>query len=94
MTSNINSLNAHSNWMANSAENVANINTKNYHAIDTVINDQGIDNIKANSSRGNNPTSLSKETTDQIVDSTGFDAQVKAIKTQDDIVGTLLNMLA
>ncbi len=93
MISNVNSLYAHNNWMTNSANNVANINTQDYKATNTVLNSNNSNGVVASASKSDNPTNLAKETTDQMSASTGFDAQVKAIKTQEDLIGNLLNML-
>ncbi len=94
MVSNVTSMNAYSTWMSNSANNVANINTDNYNATNTTITQNGSNSVVASSSKSSSSTNLAKETTDQMVASTGFNAQVEAIKTQENVIGTLLNMLA
>jgi len=93
MQVNVNSINAQFDWMANSSSNVANVNTSDYQAIDTTISSEGKD-VSANSSRSDSGTNLAKEITDQSVISTGVEANVKAIDTQNQIYGTLLDMLA
>ncbi len=94
MVSNVNSINAYSTWMSNSANNVANINTKDYNATDTTMIQNDSNSVVASSSKSSTSTNLAKETTDQMVASTGFDAQVKAVKTQEELIGGLINMLA
>ncbi|MFK5881831.1 MAG: flagellar biosynthesis protein FlgE [Sulfurospirillum sp.] len=92
MQVNTNSINAQFDWLSNSSSNVANINTDGYKAIDTVLSNQGKD-IIANSSRSKQGVSLVKELSDQNLISIGVEANVKAINTQNKILGTLLDML-
>ncbi len=93
MQANISSLNAHNNWMTNGANNIANLNSKNYKATDTTLKDNGQNNISASSSKSDFGTNLSKELTDQIQITSGFNANVQAIKTQEKTVGSILNIL-
>ncbi len=93
MQVNVNSINAHMDWMSNNANNIANVNTDGYNAIDTTLDDANA-NIVASSSRSENGTNLAKDLTEQIPISAGVEANVKAIETQDKIVGSLLDMLA
>jgi len=89
MINNINSLNAHQILMDINANNIANINTKNFKADDAQINSNF--NISANKS---DRLDLSKEITTQIVIEDGFKAQVPPIKTQDEMTKTLLDIKA
>ena len=99
MYSNISSINANSTWMNASANNVANINTNKFTPIDTLIEGDNSGNPKAtlrsSSSAGTDTssgTNLAKEMTDQMVigDSTAFNAS--AIKTEDSMTKTLLDI--
>jgi flagellar hook protein FlgE len=100
-SSNISSLNAHTTWMNVNANNVANVNTDKFTPTDTIINEGKKDNptatLRKSDSSGTENTSgtnLAKELTDQIVvqDATGFN--VSAIKTQNDMTKTLLDIKA
>ena len=48
----------------------------------------------ANMSNKNSNTDLAKEMTNQIVASSGTEVNASAIKTQDDMIGTLLDIKA
>jgi len=83
------------------ANNVANVNTNNFTPTDTIIHDAQKDNptatLRKSSSSGtenSSGTNLAKELTDQIVvqDATGFN--VSAIKTQNNMTKTLLDIKA
>jgi flagellar basal body rod protein FlgC len=93
MNVNATSMTAMSNWMNNSAQNVANVNTENYNATQTTISDQGNAAV-AQSSKTNNSTDLATEFTDQIALETNFEANVDTIKTQNEMLGSLLDMKA
>ena len=93
MQVNINSINAQFDWMANNSNNIANINTNGYKAIDTTI-DSSSGGVVANTAISKDGTDLTKELTDQTLISTGVQANTEAVKTQDDMVGSLLDMLA
>lgn len=87
-SANINSMNAHQTWMNNNAQNVANVNSENYTAVDTVINE----GVTASTRSTGAETDITTEITDQIVIEKGFSLQTSAIKTEDEMIGTLLNM--
>lgn len=100
-SSNISSMNAHTTWMNVNANNVANVNTNGFTPTDTLINEGKKDNptatlrkSDATASENMSGTNLAKELTDQIVvkDATGFNAS--AIKTQNEMTKTLLDILA
>jgi flagellar hook protein FlgE len=84
----INSMRAHTIWMQSSANNVANINTGHFGAGRTVIEN----GPKAVVEQTGKATDLGKEMTDQVVLSDGFEAQVAAIRTEDEMLGTLLDI--
>ena len=88
MQVNINSMQAHQAWMNQSANNIANVNTESFDAKRTVI-EEGL--VPVSKSTGE-ATNLTKEMTDQIVAADGFEVQVSAIKTYDEMLGTLLDM--
>jgi flagellar hook protein FlgE len=70
------------------ANNIANVNTEDFTAKDAKIGN----NLEVNSRDTNQPTNLTKELTDQIVIEDGFDAQIPVIKTEDEMMGSLLDI--
>ncbi|AHJ13332.1 MULTISPECIES: flagellar basal body rod C-terminal domain-containing protein [Sulfurospirillum] len=93
MNINATSMTAMSNWMNNSAQNVANVNTDNYNATQTTISNQG-NAVVAQSSQTENSTDLATEFTDQIALETNFEANTKPIQAEDEMIGSLLDMKA
>ncbi len=92
MQVNVNSIVAHADWMANNSNNIANIDTQGYKASDTVLQNDGA-GISASSSKSESRTNLTKEITDQISISKGIEANVAVIKTENKILGSLLDIL-
>ena len=88
MTINSTSMMAHQTLMDINANNIANINTKDFLAKDARIGN----NLEVNSVDTQKPTNITKEITDQIVIQDGFDAQAPVIKTEDEMIGTLLDI--
>jgi len=87
MINNINSLKVHQTLMDINANNIANVNTKDFKPDDAQIsNDFKISTTKSDR------LDLSKEITDQIVIKDGFKAQIPPIKTQDEMTKTLLDI--
>ncbi|WP_263833112.1 flagellar basal body rod C-terminal domain-containing protein [Sulfurospirillum oryzae] len=84
---------AMSNWMNNSANNVANVNTDKYSATQTTITNQN-NSVVAQSSKSANGTDLATEFTDQITLDKSFEANATTIKTQNEMLGSLLDMKA
>lgn len=93
MQINANAMTAMSNWMNNSANNVANVNTDKFNATQTTINNQN-NTVVAQSSQTESRTDLGSEFTDQIALETAFEANTKPIQTQDEMLGSLLDMKA
>ncbi|WP_457560589.1 flagellar basal body rod C-terminal domain-containing protein [Caminibacter sp.] len=85
---NVNSLNAHQILMNVNANNIANVNTQNFKADDAIIEN----NLEVKVRKTDKSVDLTKEITDQIVIEDGFKAQISAIKTQDDMTKTLLDI--
>lgn len=91
MQVNANAMMSLGNWMNTSAHNVANINTENYNASQTTINnDNGsvVSQTRPTQSR----TDLAKEFTDQIAVEKSFEANAVSIKANDEMIGSLLDM--
>jgi len=88
MRINANSMMAHQTLMNVNANNIANVNSKDFKADEANI-DNNL-NVSVNST--NKPTNITKELTNQIPIADGFEAQTPVIKTEDEMMGTLLDM--
>jgi len=90
INTNLQALQAHQTLMDINANNVANVNTKDFKSTDARI----VDKLEISGKVTDNGTDLTKEMTDQIVIENGFKAQIPAIKTQDEMTKTLLDIKA
>jgi len=90
MRVNSTSMQSHQILMDINANNIANVNTKDFSAKEGRIGN----NLEVNSIDTNKPTDITKELTNQIVIEDGFEAQAPVIKTEDAMIGTLLNIKA
>ncbi|WP_127680542.1 flagellar basal body rod C-terminal domain-containing protein [Nautilia sp. PV-1] len=90
INTNLNSLQAHQTLMDINANNVANVNTEDFKATNAHI----VDRLEISADTSQSGTDLTKELTDQIVIEDGFKAQIPAIKTQDEMTKTLLDIKA
>ena len=99
IVSNIASIQAHQTLLNNSSHNVANINTDGFIPTQTTLNDTG-DSVTASSAKATDngsprsQTDLAKEISDQIIAQNGVALNVTAIKTEDEMLGTLLDIKA
>jgi flagellar hook protein FlgE len=94
IATNVSSLNANQTFMNNNANNIANVNSQNFKPTDTVITNSG-SSITASSRQTNQEqTDLTKELTDQVTIKNVTEANVSAIKTQDEMFGSLLDIKA
>jgi len=97
ISTNIASLQANQNFMNTNANNIANVNRDGFIPSDTQISTQN-NSIKASihladdNGSTKSQTDLSKEISDQITISGVTQANVSAIKTQDNMFGTLLDI--
>jgi len=97
ISTNIASMQAHSAYANQNANNIANVNSNGYVPSDTNITDKNgsphTSFSKANNSGDvRNQTNLTKEITNQVLITNGFDANANAIKTQSQMLGTIFNM--
>jgi len=92
MQINANSMMAHTNWMASNSNNVANVNSDNYQATDTTLNETVNGSVQATFSKSNNATDLSKEMTEQIPIERGFEANARVIQTEEQMIGSLIDL--
>lgn len=91
MQVNANAMTAMSNWMNNSANNVANLNTQDFGATRTTISSE-LNTPVAQVSQSENRTDLTKELSDQIVIDKSFEANANVIKAKDEMIGSLLDL--
>jgi flagellar hook protein FlgE len=100
ISSNLSSINAHQQMMNVNANNVANVNTDRFVPSDTRMSEGNggsvIANTRAATDTGSqkSQTDLAKELPDQVVVSGATAANVTAIKTQDEMLGSLLDIKA
>ena len=99
ISNNIASISSHQALLNTGANNIANVNTDGFVPKDTKISNTagsvGTNTRTANDNgSARSQTDLAKELTDQIIaqDGTGFNVQ--AIKTQDEMLGSLLDIKA
>ena len=99
ISSNISSISSHQTMLNTGANNIANVNTDGYAPKDTRISNTGNSvtaNTRTSDDNGSSrsQTDLSKELTDQIVAQDATALNVTAIKTQDEMLGTVLDIKA
>ena len=99
ISSSVSSINAHSGLANASAHNIANANTEGFERSRTDINENKTGGVKASYQKEANSTpysntDLAKEITNQIVAGYGVDANGVAIKTKDEMAGTILDIYA
>jgi len=100
ISSNVSSIVSNQTYMNNSANNVANLNTDRFVPQNTVIKESGKDSTQAITSRADDnkseksQTNLTKEITDQISIEKVTEANVNAIRTQNEMLGSLLDIKA
>ncbi len=99
INSNISSITAHQTLMNTSANNIANANTERFIPTDTKITNTNNAPTASTRSAGDNgslksQTDISKEIPDQIIAQNATELNVTAIKTQDEMFGSLLDIKA
>jgi len=97
ISNNVSSINAHQTMLNSTANNIANVNTDGFIPKDTKItNDTG--SVRANTQEADNngskrsQTDLAKEIPDEIIAQDATAVNVNVIKTQDEMLGTLLDI--
>ncbi len=99
ITNNISSLQTNQTFLNTTANNIANVNTDGFIPKDTRITNSGnspIANARLADDTGSakSQTDLAKEIPDQIVTGSVAEVNVAAIKTEDEMFGTLLDIKA
>ena len=99
ISNNTSSIQAHQTMLNTSANNIANVNSDGFKPSDTRITDN-VGTVSAHNKvaddNGSNKsqTDISKEIPDQIIAQDATALNVTAIKTQDEMFGTLLDIKA
>ena len=99
ISSNVSSISSHQTLLNTGANNIANVNSDGFIPKDTRLSSSG-DSVTVNTrvsddnGSARSQTDLAKELTDQIVAQDGTSANVSAIKTQDEMFGSLLDIKA
>lgn len=101
ISSNVSSILSNQTYMNNDAGNVANVNTDRYVPRDTVVREAdnkgsttAVTTRATDNGSEKSQTNLVKEITDQITIENVTAANVEAIKTQDKMLGSLLDLKA
>lgn len=99
ISNNVSSIQAHQTMLNTNANNVANVNTDGFIPSDTRISDNQNSvtayNVKADDTGSSkSQTDLAKEIPNQIVAQDATAVNVTAIKTQDEMLGSLLDIKA
>ena len=99
ITTNVSSLQANQVFMNTNANNIANVNTDGFVPNDTRMTDNkssvtATTRLADNNSSQKSQTDLAKELPDQITIGGVAEANVAAIKTQDEMYGSLLDIKA
>jgi len=97
ISSNISSISSHQTMLNTSAHNVANVNTDGFKPSSTVITNNGEStNTRLSDDTGSttSQTDLAIEFTNQIVAQNAVEFNVSAIKMQDEMFGSLLDIKA
>ena len=99
ISSNVSSIQAHQTMMNTNANNVANVNTDGFVPTDTRMSGDKSSvtaNIRKADDTGSlkSQTDLAKEIPDQMIVGNVTAANVTAIRTQDEMLGTLLDTKA
>lgn len=99
ISSNISSISSHQAMMNSGANNIANTNTDGFRPTDTRMNNSGNtvtaeSRLSSDTGSTRSQTDVAKELTDQIIAQDATGVNVSAIKTQDEMLGSLLDIKA
>ena len=99
VSANISSISAHQTLMNTTANNIANVNSDGFIPSDTRISENANSvsaNTRVSDDNGSlkSQTDLAKEIPDQIIAQDATAVNVAAIRTQDEMLGTLLDIKA
>ena len=100
ISNNVSSIQAHQTMLNTSGNNIANVNTDKFVPSDTRITNSSNTSVSAYNVKADDngsqrsQTDLAKEIPDQIIAQDATGVNVAAIKTQDEMFGTLLDIKA
>ena len=99
ISNNVSSIQAHQTMLDVNANNVANVNTDGFRPSDTRMSDESVSvsaNVRVADDNGSvkSQTDLAKELPDQIIAQDAVAVNIEAIRTQGEMLGTLLDMKA
>ncbi len=100
IASNLSSVMAHQSYMNASAANVANVNSDGFSPVQTTLNSGSNGGVRATFSQQSinaslqSQTNLATEMTDQMRIESSVSSNITAIKTDDKMFGTLLDIKA
>lgn len=99
ISSNVSSIQAHQTMLNVNANNVANVNTGGFVPSDTRMSDESTSvdaNVRTTDDNGStkSQTDLAKELPDQIIAQDAVAVNVEAIRTRDEMLGSLLDIKA
>jgi len=100
ISTNVSSIQAHQTMMNTNANNIANVNTDGFIPSDTKMSNKTGSSVIATNQQADDTgsirsqTDLNKEIPEQIVAQNVVGVNVASIKTQDQMLGTLLDMKA
>ena len=98
-SANVSSLISHQNFANNNANNIANVNTESFIPTKTTLHETsgGVKAVSQSASDNGSTlsqTDLAREMTDQVIVQNGHEVQGTVIRTQDEMMGTLLDLFA
>ena len=99
ISNNTSSITAHQTFLNNNANNIANVNTDRFIPNSTIITDDtksvsAVSRKSEDTGSMQSQTDLAKEIPDQIIIDNATSVNVSAIKTQDEMFGSLLDIKA
>ena len=98
ISSNVSSIQANQVFMNNNANNIANVNSDGFVPSDTQLSDTSNGSVSSktrlatDNGSPKSQTDLNKEIPDQVTISSSVEANVSAIKTQNEMFGSLLDI--
>jgi flagellar basal-body rod protein FlgC len=91
----LSALNAYMTRMNVTANNIANLNTEGFRPSKAIINDSGSGGVYVNIRQSAIPeVDLAKEMTDLMVTEAGFKANLKTVSTGDEVIKSILDIMA
>ena len=84
---------AYNSRQAVTANNIANINTPDFKASDTVMKENKGGGVTANVVQGSDSVDISEEAVDMMVTSNNYSANLKVIRVADNMMKDVLNIM-